>query len=255
MAWPIDPVIFRIGSLQITWYALVYLLGFISITFTLSKAAKNKDINLKQEEVYDLMTSLLLGMLIGARLFHVIFWDFTYFQANPSEILKIWKGGMSFHGGLLGIFLTAFIYTKKKKISFLKLADIIVVPTTLFLALARITNYINHEILGKITTSKFCVEFPKIEGCRHPVQLYAAAGKFILFFILLKLKTKKHKSGFIFAVFLTLLGVGRFFLDFLREDMLYLSLSAGQWLSIITTIMGIYLIVKIKKVTFSSSHS
>jgi len=249
MAWPIDPIIFKVGSFQLTWYALVYIIGFIVCTIALSKASKRKEINLKQSEVYDFVIILVIGMLIGARLFHIVFWDLSYFTNNPSEILRIWKGGMSFHGGLLGMLLISIYYSKKKKIDFFKLADILVLPAALFLALARIANYINHEILGTITSSGWCVEFPGVSGCRHPVQLYAAAGKLALFFLLLYLKKKKHniKSGFLFAIFLTLLGLGRFFLDFIREDIHYLGLSSGQWFSAIMIIVGTTILIRLSK--------
>ncbi|MDO8459514.1 MAG: prolipoprotein diacylglyceryl transferase [Nanoarchaeota archaeon] len=244
----INPIIFRLGSFQLTYYALNFLLGFVVSLIVLLQAIKNKKIKITKEQAYDLIILLLIGIVVGARLFHIIFWNLIYFKANPIEIFYIWQGGLSLHGGILGAFIVGIIFTRKNKIDFWKLADILVLPAIFMLALGRIANFINVEILGKVTLLPWCVQFVGIEGCRHPIQLYAAAGRFALFFLLLAISRKKNqKPGFIFWLFITLMGIGRFFLDFLRIDTHYLGLNAGQWLSIAMFIIGSFALIKYYK--------
>ncbi|MFH1803051.1 MAG: prolipoprotein diacylglyceryl transferase [archaeon] len=229
-----DPIIFKVGSIQVTYYALVYIASFLTATFLLL-AIRKKELNMKESEVYDLIILLVLGLFIGARIFHVLFWNLDYFSVNPEKILRIWEGGLSFHGGLLGLFLAGWFYCKIKKVNFWKIADLFALLGVLMGTFLRIANFINQEIVGTLTNVSWCINFKYHEGCRHPVQLYASAGRLILFFILLniKKKTSKYKEGFIFWLSIFFLGAGRFLLDFLREDAIHLGLKAGQWFSLI----------------------
>ena len=243
----IDPVLISLGSLQIRYYGLVFVIGFIVALYALKNAVRNKILDIEEEKTYDFIFYLLIGIIIGARMFHVIFWGFDYYFSNPLKILYVWQGGLSFHGGLAGAFVVTTYFSKKFKISFWKLADIISVVGALMLGFGRIANLINQEILGTITNKPWCVKFLRADpdNCRHPVQIYAAIGIFGLFFILLKLK--KYKDGFVFWNFVFLTGLGRFFLDFIREDIRYFGLSAGQWLSLIMIIIGFFTLVKYYK--------
>ncbi|MBU0760525.1 MAG: prolipoprotein diacylglyceryl transferase [Nanoarchaeota archaeon] len=245
----IDPIILKIGTLQISYYALVYIAGFLAVLFVIKNAIKEKELNLKNEQVYDLVIFLILGALLGARIFHILFWNLSYFAANPGKLFHVWEGGLSFHGGLFGALLAAAIYTKRKKINFWKLADLLTLPAIFFLALGRIANFINQEIVGTITNFPFCFNFKSHEGCRHPIQLYAAAARFALFFFLLYVKKslKKSQHGFLFWLSIFGLGLGRFFLDFLREDAIYSGLKTGQWFSLVMVLVGIYALVKFHK--------
>jgi phosphatidylglycerol---prolipoprotein diacylglyceryl transferase len=241
----INPIILKFANMQLTYYSLVYVAAFLTVLFVLLRAFRKKELNLSENEIYDLVILLILGTLVGARIFHVLFWNFNYFLSSPMEIIKIWKGGFSFHGGLLGAAISVAVYAKKHKIPFGKLADILVLPIIFFLALGRITNLLNHEIIGTIS-NHWCISFPEIQGCRHPIQLYAAAGRFVLFAFLIYLKTsvKKLPQGFLFWFSILLLGIGRFFLDFIREDAFYAGLKIGQWFSIIMIIVSIYFLKK-----------
>jgi len=239
----IDPVLISFFGFEIRYYGLVYVLGFLLGLYTLNKARKDGILNLEKDQVYDLMFYLMLGVIIGARLFHAIFWDFSYFLKEPWKILYLWQGGMSFHGGLFGILLSGYIYCKKKNINAKKLADVLTLPAVFALALGRIVNFINQEIVGTVTNVSWCFKFKNYEECRHPVQLYAAFGRFLAFFILLKF-WNKHKEGFIFWNFILFFGIGRFFLDFIREDLIYLGLKAGQWFSLIMIIVSGYILFK-----------
>ncbi len=240
----INPIIFHIGVIQLTYYSLVYILGFLTLLFVLLKASKDKEIPLSKEQVYNYVILLFISILIGARIFHFVFWDLDYFSVHLNELLSIWNGGLSFHGGLAGAIVFSLFYCKKNKINFLRLADVIILPAALFLVLGRIANLINAEILGKTTTSSICINFPDIQGCRYPIQLYSAIGRFALLFFLLKIKSNKYKEGFIFYLFLFFISLGRFLLDFLRDDVSYLYLSAGQWLSLILLFITIFILLK-----------
>lgn len=243
----IDPTIFRVGSFQLTYYSLVYILAFVTLVFVLKRSVRNKELELHESDIYNFLIISILGTVIGARVFHILLWDFSYFLDNPHEILRIWRGGLSFHGGLVGAVSTAFFYTRRKNISFLKLADLLIIPVVFFLALGRIANFINGEIVGIVSDVSWCVIFPGVEGCRHPVQLYAAFGRFLLLGILFSIKKKQRnrKEGFLFFLFILLISLGRFGLDFLREDIRYAVLTPGQWLSVLFVIVAGYALLKI----------
>lgn len=242
----ISPVILKIGFIQVTYYSLVYVLGFLVSLFVLLRASRKKAVEINEEQVYDIIFLSALGLIIGARLFHIVFWDLEYFSNNLGEIPKIWLGGLSFHGGLLGLVLSMYIYTKIKKINLLRLADILVLPAIFFLALGRIANFINQEIVGTATNFKFCYLFQGYSECRHAVQLYASLGRFILFGFLLYTKKKlgEFKEGFLFLLFLVLISIGRFSLDFFREGDKYYGLLTGQWLSIVVFMTAMFVLLR-----------
>lgn len=244
----IDPVLVRIGSFEIRYYGLVFAIAFIIGLIVLNKAIKKGKLELPTEKIYDLISYLIIGILVGARIFHVMFWGFDYYFSNPIKILYLWEGGLSFHGGLVGAAISMYVFTKRNKISFFKLADILTLPAIFMLALGRIANFINQEILGTITELPWCVKFLRVDplNCRHPVQLYAALGRFSAFFILLKFKNN-HKDGYVFFNFIFLLGIGRLLLDFLRDDIRYIGLSAGQWFSILMILFGGYILLRYYK--------
>jgi phosphatidylglycerol---prolipoprotein diacylglyceryl transferase len=250
----ISPIILRIGPIQITYYVLVYVLGFVGALFLLLHF--KKDLKLKSEQCYDLTFYLLVGVTAGARLFHAIFWRPNYFLNDPIKLFYIWQGGLSFHGGLVGSALVLYIYTKKNKLSFLKFADVLVLPAALAHAFQRISNFLNQEIVGTVTNLPWCVTFNFYKGCRHPVQIYASAGRFVLFGFLVYLKSlRKFKPGFVFWVYVLFSGIGRFALDFIREDAVYFGLKSGQWLSIPMIIVGGYVLIKYYPKHLSTSYS
>ncbi|MBT4539025.1 prolipoprotein diacylglyceryl transferase [Candidatus Woesearchaeota archaeon] len=240
----IDPTLVHLGPLEIRWYGIAYVLGFFIAVWWLNYLRKKGKFPLKKDEIWDLAFYLLLGVIIGARLF-MIFWEPQIYLKNPLNLLKIWQGGMSFHGGLVGIITAGYYYSKKKKISFLKLADMLSFPTMFALALGRVANFINGELVGRVTNSSICVVFPGFDECRHPSTLYAALKRFLVagWLLWLTLRTK-YAPGFIFWNFIFWEGVGRFIVDFYREDTLYAGLSLGQWFSLLMIIVGIYVFIK-----------
>jgi len=240
----ISPVAFYISNIPIAYYWLTYVFAF-ALAFILLYINREK-LKIKEEQIYDLLLINLLVILIFARLFHVLFWGISYYLSNPILIPQFWRGGLSFHGGLIGAILATYIYTKKQKLSFFTIADILTLVAVLAHAFQRIVNLINHEIIGAPASSPLCFTYPGIEGCRHMVQIYASLGNFLLFAFLLfiYLKKPKIKPGLIFWLMIFLTGIGRFFLDFIRQDTIYLGLKAGQWLSIPMIIISLYCLKK-----------
>lgn len=236
----LDPVLLKLGMFEIRYYGLVYALGFLLVYFILN--FNREKFKLDREDIEKYLFHLILGAVIGARSFHVLFSDFNFYSNNLIEILKFWRGGMAFHGGLIGVVLVSYIFCRKKEINFLKLADLIVIPTVFILALGRVANFINGELWGTVTNVSWCVNFNNL--CRHPTQIYEALSRFFIFGVLLLLNTKKWKRGFLFWIFILLMGVGRFSISFLRVDDKVLSLSMGQYFSLIMIVISGYVLIK-----------
>lgn len=221
----LTPTLFSIGPFEVRFYGLVYVIGFLLAYWALKKAVSSGKLNLKQDDIESYILYLMLGVIVGARVFHVLFWGFSYFMANPIKILFIWEGGLAFHGALVGALLVSYWFCKKKKISLMRLADIIILPAVFVLGLGRIANFINGELWGTATNVPWCVYFDGAEGCRHPSQIYGAIKRFFIFGVLFFLNKKERKDGFIFWVFVGLMGLGRFIINFWREDIRYFGLS------------------------------
>jgi len=241
----LDPVILNLGFAEIRWYGVVYVLGFFFSLWWLLQLQKKGKLQLSKEEVWDFFLNLMLGVLLGSRLL-MMAWDPQTYLFHPLNLLKFWEGGMSFHGGLVGITLAAYLYCRKKKISFLQMADLMSFPTLFALALGRIANFTNGELVGRVWNGSSCVIFPHYDSqCRHPYTLYAAGQRFLVSFWLLFLALQnKFKAGFVFYNFLLWEGLGRFFLDFFREDQLFFYLSLGQWFSLVMIIIALYFLFK-----------
>ena len=242
--WNINPELFSIGSLGIRYYGLIYVLGFIIAFFYLNYQRKKQKLELSKDQIYDLMLYLLIGVVLGARIFEVLFWQPNYYFNNLFQIIAIWNGGMSFHGGLVGAILSVYLFSKKNKISLKKLSDLLIIPATLALALGRIGNLLNSEIYGTVTNVSWCFNFQDAIGCRHPYQIYASLAHFLSLFILLKMNKKENKEGYLFFLGLFLFGITRFILDFWREDLLYYGLNLGQFFSIPLILISLYYLRK-----------
>lgn len=240
----INPVILNIGSLQIRYYGLFYALGFLLAYFFIKKSADK--LKVSNDDADNLITWLVLSVVIGARIFYVALYNLDFYWQNPIEILKIWHGGLSFHGGLVGAVVAAFIFCRRKKVQFLKLADVVSIPLALALFFGRIANFINGELYGRITSVPWAVKFQNAEGFRHPSQIYEALKNIFIFFVLMSLKKKNLKDGMLFGIFLVLYGTLRFIIEFFREPEIYVGVfTMGQILSLLTAITGIALILKL----------
>jgi phosphatidylglycerol---prolipoprotein diacylglyceryl transferase len=238
----LNPTLLHVGSLEIRYYGLVYLLGFFLAIAWLQYWRKKGELELSKDDVWDFVFYLMLGVVIGSRLF-MIFWEPSTYLSNPLEIFMFWHGGMSFHGGLAGIIVAAIIYCKVKKINFYHMADLMSVPTMLALALGRVANFVNGELVGRVTDLSCCVQFPGYSDCRHPSTLYAAGKRFIVFFGLVWLSFHKFRKnfqpGFIFWNMVFWEGLGRIIVDFYREDILYWGFSLGQWFSLVMVLVAL----------------
>lgn len=242
-----DPVLVSFGFIQIRWYSLAYIIGFLLAYYVLLQAAKRKDFpGLTKDAVEDFIVYLIAGTIIGGRLGHFLFYSPSTFFTNPLEILFIWHGGMAFHGGLIGAILGTWLFKKKHNVAFYDLADTIMIPLAFALFLGRIANFINGELWGYVTSVAWCVEYEGL--CRHPSQIYEALYSLTIMFILLAMKKRKEwAKGTIFWTFVLLYGVFRFVLNFWRADPTFLGISMGQFLSLIMVAVSIYFLNKIRK--------
>ena len=240
-----DPVAFNILSLEIRWYSLAYIFGILIGWFLCKKIfIKNSDIG---EKFDDYITYLIIGIILGGRLGYVIFYNFNYYSYNILDIFKIWQGGMSFHGGLLGIILSSIIFAKKNNQDPFEYMDFVSLVAPIGIFFGRLANYINSELYGKTTEVLWSVTFTKIDNLpRHPSQLYEAVLEgAILFLILMYFRKKNYlkKPGLISGLFLIFYSIFRFFVEFFRmpdEQLGYLifNLSMGQIISLIFVIIG-----------------
>ena len=244
-----DPVAFSVFSFEIRWYSLAYIFGIL-IGWYLSK--KYFIDNEKVKETFDdYITYVILGIIIGGRLGYVIFYDLSYFLDKPIEILQIWNGGMSFHGGLLGVILSSIIFAKSKKIEAFEYLDVIAIVTPIGLFFGRIANFINSELYGKSTEVFWSVKFLKVDNIsRHPSQLYEAFLEGIILFIILiyfKRNKKNTSHGFLSGNFLIFYSIFRFISEFFRVPdpqigYLVLNLTLGQLISFVFLLFGLILI-------------
>ena len=188
-----DPVAFEIFSLSIRWYSLSYIFGLI-FGWTYCKKTLIKDNKIKIL-FDDYISYLIIGIIIGGRLGYVFFYDFSYYFNNPLEIFQIWNGGMSFHGGLLGVILASILFSKSKNLDVFEFLDVIAIVTPVGLFLGRIANFINSELYGKATEVIWSVKFLKVDEIyRHPSQLYEAFLEGIVLFVILIFVKKKIKK-------------------------------------------------------------
>lgn len=241
----LNPVLLHLGPLEIRWYGLVYVLGFFLAVFWMQYLSKKGKLNLNKEDIWDFVFYLMLGVIIGARLF-MIFWQPQIYLFKPWNLVKVWEGGMSFHGGFVGIVIAAWLFCKKKKLDLWKLADVLSVPAMFALALGRIANFVNGELVGRVWNGRWCVVFPDYgTACRHPSTLYAAGKRFLIFGWLVFLTLwKEFTPGFIFWNFVFFEGLGRFLVDFFREDPLFYGLSLGQWFSLAMIVVAVWVFWK-----------
>ena len=258
-----DPVLIDLGFFQIRWYSIAYILGIILgwvYAVKIIKKTQNNTQNfepIKRSDFDDLIIYLVLGIILGGRLGYVIFYNLEYYIQNSFEIFKLWQGGMSFHGGLLGVIVAIFIFSKNKNTNFFKYSDIVACIAPIGIFLGRIANFINGELFGKISTLPWAVIFPYGGNiARHPSQIYEAILEGLVLFILINfLALKKHliiKTGYVSSFFLILYSILRIFSENFREPDQHLGyffnyFSMGTLLSFLTLIAGFFIIFFIKK--------
>jgi len=218
----INPDLITIGPLRIRWYGVMYVLGFVASYFLIQRQERSRQIGLVGPVVQDLIFYLAVGLIIGGRLGYIIFYEFNNYGAylsNPLEIVATWHGGMSFHGGFVGVVLAAMIFCRLRKLPFAAVADSIVVTTPIGLGLGRVGNFINGELLGLPTNLPWAMVFPAGGPVpRHPTQLYEAFYEGLVLFVLLWILRKRgFPDGMMVVFFLVAYGLGRFLIEFLKE--------------------------------------
>jgi phosphatidylglycerol:prolipoprotein diacylglycerol transferase len=240
-----DPVAFQIMSFEIRWYSLAYIFGII-IGWLLCKKIFIKDTKIN-EKFDDYLTYSILGIIIGGRLGYILFYNFNYYLNNFFDIFKIWHGGMSFHGGLLGIIIASILFAKKNNQNPFVYMDLVSLVAPIGIFFGRLANFINSELYGTVSNVPWSVIFVKVDNLtRHPSQLYEAFLEGIILFLLLIYFRKKNyllKPGTISGLFLIFYSIFRFFVEFYRvpdEHIGYLAfnLSTGQIVSVVFLIIG-----------------
>ena len=247
----LDPVAINFFSFEIKWYSLSYIFGIIlGWLYCKKKIASNQYI---AKHFDDLITYVIIGIILGGRFGYILFYNLSYYLKNPLEIIMIWNGGMSFHGGLMGVIFATYLFSKKNNINQFLFLDLISMASPIGLFLGRIANFINSELYGRPSEILWSVKFIKVDNLsRHPSQIYEAIFEGIILFLLLNFIFKKYylkKPGLISALFLIFYSLFRFIVEFTREPdvnlgLIVLNLSLGQILSIIFLFFGVVLFYK-----------
>ena len=241
-----DPVAIELFSLKIHWYSLAYIVGIILGWYLAKKYYANKNILSKFD---DYITYIIVGLILGGRFGYILFYNFDFYLDNPLDTLKIWQGGMSFHGGVLGIIFASIIFAKKNNDDVFEYLDVVALVSPIGIFFGRIANFINSELYGSTTNVPWAVTFINIDNLpRHPSQLYEALLEgLVLFLILIFLRNKfSNKPGLISGLFLIFYSIFRFFVEFYRVPdeqigYIFLNLSMGQVISLIFMISGVIL--------------
>ena len=245
-----DPVAFQIFSFEIRWYSLAYIIGIIlGWTYCKKKLIKDQHILGLFD---DYITYLIIGIILGGRLGYALFYNLKFYLENPFEILMIWNGGMSFHGGLIGVILATRLFSIKHKVNYFVFLDIVAIVAPIGIFFGRIANFINSELIGRVTDLPWSVQFILIDNIkRHPSQLYEALFEGIILFLLLSYFFRKNyleNPGKISALFLIFYSLFRFFIEFFRSPdpqigYLVLNLTLGQLISVLFFMIGAYLLI------------
>ena len=255
----LDPVLVDFGLIAIRWYSLAYIFGII-IGWWLGKKIivhilQQINLNFNIKEFDDLITYLIISIIIGGRLGYIIFYNLDFYIENPLDILKVWEGGMSFHGALLGIIVGTYLFSKKKSVPTFFLLDIIACVSPIGIFLGRIANFINGELIGKVTEVSWGVIFPAIDSFpRHPSQLYEALFEGVMLFLILNIIIfrNRYKMGTCSYLFLIYYGIFRIISEFFRQPdpqigYLFNLFSMGTLLSFLMIIAGLVIFNVLRK--------
>lgn len=250
----LDPIAISIGPVDIRWYALAYIVGFLLAGILIYRVARHWKLELTVDDVMGVMIGIMFGVILGGRLGYVLFYGDGQYLQNPLEILAFNKGGMSFHGGLIGAIIGGWGACRVLKLSFPTIADLAVIGAPLGLFFGRIANFVNGELWGKETDVAWGVVFGGSAGAvpRHPSQLYEAVLEGLVIFIVLYALSRKrppHPQGTFIGVFLVLYGIFRFLVEFVRVPdaqlgYLFGPVTMGQLLSIPLILVGLVVIYK-----------
>ncbi|MBI3399087.1 MAG: prolipoprotein diacylglyceryl transferase [Deltaproteobacteria bacterium] len=247
------PILFEFGPIQIRFYGLMYVIAILVGSILIKKEIRRKDIKMTEDDVMNFILWSVLGGIVGARAYYVLF-NWGYYFANPKEIPAVWHGGLAIHGGLIGGLLAAYLYLKRRNISFWRMSDCVATAVILGQAFGRFGNFMNGDAHGRPTTMPWGIVFPpgSIAGIEfpntplHPTMLYEMTINLSIFFLLwFWLRKKEHKDGYIFAIYLMLYSLGRFVVENFRADSLMMGpLRAAQVVSLTIALIALGVIVK-----------
>lgn len=252
----ISPDIISFGPLTIRWYSMAYLAGWAIAWFYMLQLIKKRGAPCSAEQVGDFAFWAMMGVIIGGRLGYVLFYNFSHYLSHPGDILALWDGGMSFHGGFIGVSLATYFFCRKHKIPFFRFTDILACASPIGLLLGRLANFINGELFGRPTDSEFGMVFPRGGPLpRHPSQLYEAAleglALFFLLWVLFHFTDARKKPGLLTGTFIISYAAARTFVEQFREPDNHIGflygtgfLTMGQLLSIPMVLLGLYLIFR-----------
>ncbi len=250
----IDPVFLSIGPLQFRWYGLMYVLSFIATYFIIRSEVVRRKLSLTRDDVADLVFYGAMGVVLGGRCGYILFYNLGFYLDNPLKLFAVWEGGMSFHGGFLGVALAFWLYAFRKKIPFLALADMAALCAPVGLGLGRIGNFINGELYGRATDVPWGVIFPGSDGVpRHPSQLYEAFLEGVVLFFIVRVVSKRASvNGVITCAAIAGYGLFRFCVEFFRQPDSQIGLffglfSMGQLLSLPMFLIGSLLVFKLSQ--------
>ncbi len=249
----ISPIMFSIGPLAIRWYSMAYLVGIVAGWLLVNRNVRINKLGLEKTQIEDLMFYITLGIILGGRLGYAIFYGGAEMWLKPWRLLEIWKGGMSFHGGVVGVIAAVWLFSRKIKYSFLALTDLVVLYAPIGIFLGRLANFVNDELWGRVTTVPWAVRFPAGGYLpRHPSQLYEGLLEGVLMFVVLNLLWQLPKirriHGEVSALFIILYGCFRIILEQFREPDVQLGfffggVTMGQMLSIPLMVGGLAVLV------------
>ena len=267
IAWTdlgLDPVALNLGFFELRWYSLAYLAGIFVGYWYLLKLLKQPGAPMARRHADDLVFYAALGIILGGRLGYVLFYNLSYYAQHPLDILKLWDGGMSFHGGMIGTVLGIIYLSRKEKLNWLRVHDYVACCVPFGLFFGRLANFVNHELWGAETSVPWAIRFPEVMNGllvsgppRHPSQLYEAALEGVVIFVVLAImfwRTQaRYEPGKLVGTFVFLYGLFRFLVEFVREPDAQLvgfaqatGLHMGQWLSLPMIVLGLYLMFTAK---------
>lgn len=257
----LDPVFLTIGPLQFRWYGLMYVLGFIASYFLIRSEIRRKSLPLTRDDAADLVFYGALGVVLGGRIGYILFYNLEYYLSNPFRIFAVWEGGMSFHGGLLGVLTGILIYARRKKLGFFTLMDMLAQCAPIGLGLGRIGNFINCELYGRVTDVPWGVVFPGGGDLpRHPSQLYEAVLEGALLFIMVRLAGRRSTITSVPTwTFCAGYGLFRCIVEFFRQPDAQIGtfqglFSMGQLLSLPMFLAGAVMLIRVMRRKPAAGH-
>lgn len=256
---PLDPVAFAVGPLVVRWYALAYILGLLLGWQLVRRLVSRPHWNLRADDADDMLFYATLGVILGGRIGYVLFYQLGHYLEHPMDVLAVWRGGMSFHGGLIGVLVALWLFSRQRGVHFLEVADAAAVVTPLGLLLGRIANFINGELWGRPTDVPWAVVFPAGGPVpRHPSQLYEAFLEGLVLFLVMQWLARRpwreEERGRLGGSFLTGYALARSFAEYFREPdpqlgFVFMSFTMGQLLCVPMLLAGLFLLARSRTAT------